>query len=114
MTTPGEEAAARSLRESVENDREQVALVGGSRLLLRSDIRDAVREGISDALTDDNAHRFWNTGLEVLQQQAANRAGLLVLSGLKKVLGIAAIVLAVYLLAGGPAAKAVLGAFTKG
>jgi hypothetical protein len=114
----GENAARAGLGESVRENRQQVAMTEESRVLLsamlRDEMRGAVADGIRDAMTDDNAERFWTKGLHVLQEQAAQRAGLLVLGGLKKVIGIAAIVLAVYLLAGGPAAKAVLGAFTKG
>lgn len=109
----GEKAARDALRESMDTNREQVRLVTESRLLLRDDIRDAVREGITEAMTEENAERFWMKGFEIAQQQAAQRAGLLVLGGLKRILGIAAIVMAIYMLAGAPAAKAVWAALTK-
>lgn len=110
MTTPGEHAARTALRDSVEEDRDQVALVTGSRLLLRSDIREAVRDGIADAMTDDNAERFWAKGLEVLQRQATEKTGEFVLDGLsalaKRLTWVGLLLLAFFMLGGWPALKA--------
>lgn len=113
-----EDAARAALLASKSINQGQQALTEESRLLLaallRDEMRMAVTEGISAALTDENAERFWSKGMEVLQAQAANRAGLLVLSGLKKALGMAAIVLALYALGGWTAAKTAIGLMTKG
>lgn len=103
---------------SMEANRHQVDLTHESRVLLasmlREEMRTAVAEGIQDALTHDAARQFTLAMLETMQEQAAQRAGLLVLGGLRKLLGIAALVLAGYMLAGAPAAKAIWAALTKG
>lgn len=105
------------MRASMEINRVQTDMTDESRRLLtdllEARMRVAVAEGIRDALTDENAERFWRKGLEILHEQAARQAGLLLWGGVKRVLGIAAIVLLVWLVAGAPAAKAVLGAFSK-
>lgn len=114
----GEDAARAGLRQSTERNKAQMELTGESRALLADLIEErmriAVSEGIQAAMTDDAARRFTLAMLETLQEQAANRAGLLVLGGLKKALGVVAIVLVVFMLAGAPAAKAIWAALTKG
>lgn len=114
----GEKAARDALRESVEHNRTEVKLASETIRLLtagvRQEVSDGVAEGIVRAMTDENAERFWLKGFEIAQTQAANRAGWLVLGGLKRVFGISVIVLAVYLFAGSTAAKAILAALTKG
>lgn len=87
----GAEAAAAALRESVNRNRAQQEIVEESRLLLvsviRTEMRDAIREGILASLTDEAAERFWNKGFEVAQVQARQRlrdgAGDLVIGALK-------------------------------
>lgn len=114
----GEDAARAALADSVERNRDQMDMTDESRRLLadllEERMRMAVADGIAAAMTDAAAKRFTLAMLETLQEQAAQRAGLMVLGGLKKVIGIAVIVLAVWIFAGSPAAKAVLAAFTKG
>lgn len=116
MSSADEAAAA--LRASKAINQGQQVLTDESRVLLASLLRDemrvAVAEGITAAMTDEAARRFTLAMLETLQEQAAQRAGMFVLGGLKKALGIAVIVLAVWMFLGAPAAKAVFGAFTKG
>lgn len=117
MSTSGEHAARSGNKASMADNREQVAMTEESRTLLtgmlRNEMRAAVADGIADAMTDENAERFWKKGFEIAQEEAANRAGLLVLGGIKRALGIAAVVLAVWMLAGAPAAKAIWVALTK-
>jgi hypothetical protein len=113
-----EDAARLGLGHSVEKNREQVGMTDESRRLLADLIEErmciAVAEGIQAAMTDEAARRFTLAMLETMQEQAAHRAGLLVLGGVKKAVGVGAIVLAVWVLGGWSAAKAVLGAMTKG
>lgn len=114
----GEQTARAGLRQSVEDNRAQVAMTDESRVLLtamvRAEMRTAVADGIADAMTDENAERFWKKGLEVLQDQAAKQGGLLVWNLLKRAIGIGVLVVLVWLVAGAPAAKALLAAFNRG
>lgn len=116
--TVGEDAARAALGGSARESRQQMAMTDESRVLLADLIEDrmriAVADGIQAAMTDEAARRFTLAMLETIQEQAAQRAGLLVLGGLKKGIGVAAIVLAAWLLVGTPAAKAVLAIFMKG
>lgn len=117
-----EEQAAAALRASVAINHGQQILTEESRLLLAAMLRDemrvAVAEGISAALTDDAAERFWNKGLEVLQRQATERTGRFILGGLaqmlKKVLWVGVLVLAIYSVGGWALLKAVWAAINKG
>lgn len=45
-------------------------------------MRDAVREGVRDLVTEENMHRFWGAGVTMLQAQATQHAGRFVLGGL--------------------------------
>jgi hypothetical protein len=89
--TAGEEAARHGLGESVHKNRAQMEMTQESRALLasmvREEMRTAVTEGITAALTDENAERFWNKGFEVAQKQAKRRlregAGDLVIGGVR-------------------------------
>lgn len=91
--TSAEEAAA-ALRASKSINYGQQALTEESRLLLAAMLRDemrmAVAEGISAALTDENAERFWVKGFEVAQRESRkklrNAAGELVIGGLRGLL----------------------------
>ena len=116
--TPGAAAARAGLDRSVGDNAGQMAMTDESRRLLadllEERMRIAVAEGIGAMLTDENAERFWRTGIQVLQEQAAKQAGMLLWGGVKRVLGVGAIVLLVWLVAGAPAAKVVLGALSKG
>lgn len=117
MTTAEDQARA-AMRESVQENRHEVALAGETiRLLhsgLRAEVRDAVSEGIAAALTDENARRFFAMFLEVAQEQAAKQAGLLVWGGVKRILMAGALATLVWTVAGPTAAKLVLAAFNKG
>lgn len=116
--TPGEAAVRTGMGKSMSDNAQQMVLTDESRVLLaallRDEMRVAVAEGIAASLTDDNAERFWRKGMQVLQEQAAKQAGILLWGGIKRALGIGAVVLLVWLVAGAPAAKVVLGAFSKG
>ena len=120
MSSADEAAAA--LRASKAINQGQQALTEESRLLLasllRDEMRDAVREGIAAAMTDENAERFWSKGLEVLQRQATQRTGQFVLGGLtqvaKKLLWVGLFMLAVYSIGGWTLLKSVWAAILKG
>lgn len=62
---------------------EEVRLTEGTLLHFKHLVKDAVREGIAESMTDDNAERFWTAGVRVLQKNAAQHAGRVVLGGLK-------------------------------
>jgi hypothetical protein len=73
---------------------QQQALTHESLVLLRSIVREdmrhemrlAVAEGMRAAMTPEAAREFWTTGLTVLQEEAKNVAGGLVLSGVSGLL----------------------------
>lgn len=48
-------------------------------------VADAVREGIEESMTDENAERFWAAGVRVLQKNATESAGRVVIGGIKGV-----------------------------
>lgn len=106
--TEAEREAAAALRASMVMNASQQALTDESRVLLvallRDEMKTAVAEGISEALTDEAAERFWAKGLEVMQRQAQERAGRFVLSGLgamlKRLLWVGVFVLAAYSVGG--------------
>ena len=111
-SSPGSAAALDGLRGSVDRNRDQMALMEESRVLLtgiiRNEIRDelriAVAEGIAAAMTDEAAERFWSKGLDVMRRQARQKAGGFLLEGVlaggKKLLWIGAFLLAVYSIGG--------------
>lgn len=49
---------------------------------LKDVMRDAVREGVRDLVTEETIAAFWSGGMAMLQQQAAQHAGRFVLGGL--------------------------------
>lgn len=49
---------------------------------LQDVMREAVREGMRDLVTEDAIERFWSGGLSMLQKQATQHAGRFVLGGL--------------------------------
>jgi hypothetical protein len=118
----GEDAARAGLGKSVDENRQQVAMTDESRVLLADLMEDrmriAVAEGITAAMTDEAAERFWNKGLEVLQRQAKAKAGGFLLDGLataaKKLLWIALFVGLAYSIGGWTLLKALWAAMNKG
>lgn len=121
MTTAADQAAA-ALKASIGINQAQQHLTEESRLLLaallRGEMRDAVFEGITEALTDEAAERFWNKGLEVLQRQAAERTGRWLVGGLmamlKKAAWVGVFMLIVWSVGGFALLKTVWIATTKG
>lgn len=121
MTTTAEQAAA-ALKASMGINQAQQHLTEESRLLLvalvRGEMRDAVFEGITEALTDEAAERFWNKGIEVLQRQAAERTGRWLVGGLtaivKKAAWVAVFMLMVWSIGGFALVKTMWVATTKG
>lgn len=73
-----EQKARESLRKSVEDNAQQMAITQESRELLaavlRDDMRIAVAEGISAAMTDANAQKFVRSMLREAQQMAAEKS----------------------------------------
>jgi hypothetical protein len=114
-----EDQARAALKASAAINQGQQVLTEESRQLLtafiRTELRDelrlAVAEGITAAMTDSAAERFWNTGLEVLQRQAKQKAGGFLLEGVataaKKALWIAVLVGIAYSIGGWTLLKAV-------
>jgi hypothetical protein len=121
-TPSSADQAAAALRASVAINHGQQVLTEESRLLLADLLEDrmrvAVAEGISAAMTDDAAERFWSKGMEVMRRQAAERTGRFVLSSLteiaKKALVIGVICLFVYSIGGWSLVKTVWAAVNKG
>jgi hypothetical protein len=76
-----EDAVRAGMADDVERQRDQIEMLHGSRELLtsilRNELRDEVRigvsEGITAAMTDEAAERFWAKGFEVAQKQAKQR-----------------------------------------
>lgn len=118
--TAAEQEAAAALRASMTINHGQQLLTEESRLLLaallREEMREAVREGIADAMTEEAAERFWRAGLDVLQRRAQEKAGRFLLDGFlaagKKLLWIGVIVLAAYSLGGWTLLKTIWTAIT--
>jgi hypothetical protein len=85
------------LRASVAENRQQMVMTEESRLLLaalmRDEMRLAVSEGIQEAfdraLTEENARRVFQIGMDVMQEQAARSAGRMLWSGVKGLLRMA-------------------------
>lgn len=67
---------------------------------MRDEMQQAVKHGMSEALSTDAARQFWAIGLEVLRQEASNHTGKFVLDGLvtivKKGFWIVVFLVAVY------------------
>lgn len=95
----------------------EVRLADETVTYLRDQMRDAVAEGISAAMTDEAAERFWNTGLTMLRQQATVHTGRFVLDGIwtlaKKLFWVAIFIGALYAVGGWSAIKAVGGAIAQ-
>jgi len=71
----GEQAARDALRKSVERNRMQVDLAQETIAVIRHEIRDCVKEVITDALSEGNAEKFWAVGLTMLRRQTAEKTG---------------------------------------
>lgn len=108
---PGEDAARAGLGASVRENRAQVAMTEESRVLLvallRDEMKDAVRDGITAAMSDENAERFCAVVLKQLSSSAEKKAGAFVLGGVKRLIGVGVILTAVWMLGGGAAVKVV-------
>lgn len=108
---PGEDALRAALRESLAINQREVRLADETIQLLRGEIKYAASQALAEAMTDDAAERFWAKGLEVLQRQATERTGRLVLGGLtelfKKAMLIAIAVVILYNAGGWALLKAV-------
>ncbi|MBL8387021.1 MAG: hypothetical protein JNK17_02170 [Hydrogenophaga sp.] len=61
---------------------EEVRLQAETIRYLQVQMREAVREGIKEAMTEEAAEAFWGAGLAMLQKQAQQHAGRFVLGGL--------------------------------
>lgn len=86
---------------------------------LKQQISEAVANGLKATMTPDAAARFWQTGFDVLKEQATRGTGDFVLSGLwagiKKLLWVTGLALAIYASGGWAALKGVLAViFAKG
>jgi hypothetical protein len=64
------------------NENPGVRLTDTTLAHLESLMAGAVQKGISDAMTEETAEKFWAAGLTVLQRQATQRAGRFVIGGL--------------------------------
>lgn len=117
-----EQEAAAALRASAGINQAQQVMTEESRVLLaallRDEMRIAVAEGIAAAMTDEAAERFWAKGLEVLQRQATERTGRLVLGGLmtlaKRLFWVSVFLAAIYSIGGWTAVKHVWAAISRG
>lgn len=96
----------------------EVRLADETMEYLRQQMRDAVREGIADALhqaiTSERAREFFVVGVDVLREEASKHTGRFVLDGLlaaaKKAFWIGLFVLAVYSFGGWTMVKTVVAA----
>ena len=90
--------------------------------LLEKRMRAAVKAGIADAMTDENADRFWTKGFEVAQRESRKRlrnaAGDLVIGGMRGLVKWGSMVFVMlafaYYIGGGAMFKAAWTALTKG
>lgn len=64
------------------NQVEEVRLREETLAHLKEVMRDAVREGVRDLVTEETIEQFWAGGLGMLQKQATEHAGRFVLGGL--------------------------------
>lgn len=117
-----EHQTAAALRASKAINHCQQVLTEESRLLLAAIVRDemrvAIAEGISAAMTDAAAERFWSKGMEVLQRQAKEKAGDFLVDGVttaaKRLLWVGVFALVVYSVGGWTLVKSVWSAVVKG
>lgn len=68
-------------KDTESADRAEVRLTHETIVYLEERISHAVRAGISSAMTEENASRFWQAGFKVLQENAAQQAGRFVIGG---------------------------------
>lgn len=61
---------------------DEVRLTNETLLHLETRIAAAVSSGISEAMTEDNAEKFWAAGAKVFRKQAAEHTGEFVIGGL--------------------------------
>lgn len=96
----------------------EVRLSPESSAALRDDIKQAVAEGILEAMTERNARQFFSTGLEVLREEAASHTGRFILDGIgalaKRALWILIFVVAIYSVGGWGFLKTSLAAIFQG
>lgn len=108
MTTPEAQPEVRLADETME--------------YLHRQMREAVRDGIADALhqaiTPERAREFFVVGVEVLREEASKHTGRFVLDGLmaaaKRLFWIGLFVLAVYSFGGWSMVKTMIGAIFGG
>ena len=120
--SPGAAAARAALAESVHKNRTEVTLAGETITLLRDEIRmsvaEAVRDGIAGAMTPDAARAFCGVLVQVLQEQAAQTAGQMVLGGLwtltKRLFWAGMFVAALFYVVGWPGVKLLLASAFNG
>lgn len=61
---------------------QEVRLTDETIAFMKTEIASAVKVGIKEAINEEAAREFWGTGFKVLQEQATNHAGRVVLGGL--------------------------------
>lgn len=71
----GEVEAAEALRESYMEEKQQIAMTEGSRLVLQAMLREevpiAVAEGLKQVMTPETARMFADVFIEAMKQQAS-------------------------------------------
>lgn len=65
---------------------DEVRLTNETLLHLETRIAAAVRTGISEAMNEDNAEKFWTAGAKVFRKQATENTGKFVIGGLMGIL----------------------------
>lgn len=105
--------------ESAERRAPEVRLTDETIRYLEERISAAVAEGLRSTMTPEAARSFWSTGFEVLREQTLRGTGDFVLGGLwagvKKLLWVAGIALALWATGGWALVKGFLTiAFSKG
>ncbi len=65
---------------------DEVRLTNETLLHLETRIAAAVRTGISEAMNEDNAEKFWTAGAKVFRKQATEHTGKFVIGGLMGIL----------------------------
>lgn len=92
------------LDEARREQAENVLLDNLTLAALRAELREAVEDGIRNAMTQESARAFWSVGIELLQEQATRRTGRFILDGawfaLKRLFWVCAALLAIYMLGG--------------
>jgi len=71
----GEQAAREGLRQSVSKNRMQVELAQETISIVRHEVRAAIKDGMSDMMSQANMEKFWGVGVSMLQRQAAVKTG---------------------------------------